>query len=144
MESTSRNEFIRSFRIFSQRSVQKSGQCHKRHYKQRFTLKNSRSRRGKQRSDMKIKGKLMSILRLGWTTLKTSWCKKMRIYKTSLKLTSFIHIMLRKNVLHSRQKGNIWEFLTAAWSFFGIKKKLSTSQEKITGYCQEFKGKSTI
>ena len=118
------SHFLATFRA-------KIGQCHKRHYEQRFPLKNSRWRRGKQRSDMKIKGKLRSILRLGWTTLKTSWCKKMRIYKTSLKLASSIHIMLRKNALHSRQKGSILEFLTAAWSFFGITKNYPYVRKKL-------------
>ena len=37
------------------------------------------------------------------TTLKTNWCKKMRIDNTMLKLARFIHKMLRKNVLNSRQ-----------------------------------------
>ena len=37
------------------------------------------------------------------TTLKTNCCKKMRIDNTMLKLARFIHKMLRKNVLNSRQ-----------------------------------------
>ena len=51
----------------------------------------------------KITGELRAILRLCWTTLKTKRCKKMRIYNTMLKLARFIHKMLRKNVLTSRQ-----------------------------------------
>ena len=55
-----------------------------------------RALRRKQRSETKI------ILRLCWTALKTSRCKKMKIYNTALKRSWFIHIMLRKIVLNSR------------------------------------------
>ena len=47
--------------------------------------------------------KLRATLRLRWTALKTSWCKKMRIYNTALKHARFIQLMLRENVLNSRQ-----------------------------------------
>ena len=70
-----------------------SGQCHNKHYEQRFTHKNSRWQQRKQRRATKIKGELRAILQLCWTTLKTNQCKKMRIYNTELKLARFIRIM---------------------------------------------------
>ena len=46
----------------------------------------------------------------------------MRIYYTMLKLSRFIHIMLRKKILNSCQRGNILEFLAAVWSYRALPK----------------------
>ena len=60
-------------------------------------------------TNIKNSGLLARLLRLCGTALKTNRCKKMRICNTALKLARFIiHMMKRKNVLHSR---NILEFL---------------------------------
>ena len=50
----------------------------------------------------------------------------MRIYNTALKLARFIHIMLRKNVLNSRQCRIILEFWRRP-EVIGHYKKTSTS-----------------
>ena len=50
-----------------------------------------------------VKGEVMAILRLRWTARKKNWCENMSIYDNLLKLARFIHIMLRKIVLNSRQ-----------------------------------------
>ena len=47
--------------------------------------------------------------------------------------------MLRRNVLHSRQKGNILEFLTAAWSFFGITKNYPYLRKKLLATAENLK-----
>ena len=71
--------------------------------------------------------------------------KKMCIYNTALKLARFIHIIIRKKAVNSQQKGNILEFWEAALSYRALQQKsTSISQEKITDYCREFKGKRTI
>ena len=99
----------------------------------------------KQGSATKIKGELRAILRLRWTTLKTNWCKSMRIYNTALKLAMFIHVMLRKNMLNFRELPEYFGILAAAWSYRALQKNsTSISQEKFTGFYREFKGKWTI
>ena len=71
-------------------------------------------------------------MRLCWTALKIDRCKKMRIYNTALKLARFIHIMLRKNVLNSRQFLEYFGILTAAWSYRALQKNFtSIFQEKL-------------
>ena len=84
----------------------------------------------------------MAILLLCWTTLKTNHSKRMRIYNTELKLAKFIHIMLRKNLLNSRQFLEYFGIFGSGLKLQGItKNSTSISQEKFTGYCREFKGK---
>ena len=63
----------------------------------------------------------------------------MRIYNTALKLARFIYILLRKNVLNSRQFQEYFGILAAARSYRALQKNSTAiSQEKITGYYREF------
>ena len=104
IESPSLNEFTRRYSSF---------------------LATLRARRRKQRRATKIKGESRAILRLCWTALKTNRCKKMKIYNTALKLSQFIHIMLRKIVLNSGQ------FLEYFWNFCGGLKLQGITNKKI-------------
>ena len=66
----------------------------------------------------------------------------MRIFKTALKLVRFIYIMLRKNVLNSRQFPEYFGIFGGGLKLQGVtKNSISISQEKFTCYCQEFKSK---
>ena len=103
IESTSCNECKQRFSHFLATFFASIGLVSQQTLRTGFTCKNSRWRPRKQSSATKIKGELRAFLRLCWTALKTNWSKKMRIYNTTLKLARFIHIMLRKNVLNSRQ-----------------------------------------
>ena len=111
--STSRNEFKRRFSHFLATFRATIGSVSQ---EQRFARKNSRWRRREQG--------VRAILRLRWTALKTNWCKNMRIYNKALKLARFIHIMLRKNVLNSRQLPEYFGILAEAWSYVALQKKL--------------------
>ena len=61
---------------------------------------------------MKIKGGFATAL----DRTENKMMEKDEDLKYALKLASFFHIMLRKNVLNFRQWGNILEFLAAAWN----------------------------
>ena len=65
----------------------------------------------------------------------------MRIYNTALKHARFIHMILRKNVLNSRQWGNILEFLAAAWSYRALQKNppLLYLTKKLPGTARDLK-----
>ena len=140
--STSRNEFKRRFSHFLASFRATIGAVSQ---EQRFARKNSRWRRRNQGSATEIKGELRAILRLRWTARKTNWCENMSTYDNSLKLARFIHIMLRKIVLNSRQLPEYFGILAAAWSYRALQKNsTSISQEKFTAYCRELKGKWTI
>ena len=55
----------------------------------------------------------------------------MRIYNAALKLARFIHIMLRKNVLNSRQLPEYFGILAAACIYIPLRKNYtSISQER--------------
>ena len=135
IESTSCNEFKRRFLYFLATSHATIGSV---------SHKNSRRRWRRQCSATKIKGELRAIFRLCWTAVTTNWCKKMRINNTALKLARFIHIMLRKCALSSWLFPEYFVIFAVDWSYWALQKNFtSISQEKLTGYYQEFKGKWT-